>query len=77
VNVSPKGCADTFAVLDDRTVGRLDLTGSGAETAAQRTAVSRPVLLVRAPPACCGRTAPDASLPWLPAVAGSGPPLPR
>ncbi|GAA4073390.1 pyridoxamine 5'-phosphate oxidase family protein [Actinomadura miaoliensis] len=34
VNVSPKGYADTFAVLDDRTVGYLDLTGSGAETIA-------------------------------------------
>lgn len=34
VNISPKGYADTFAVLDDRTVAYLDLTGSGAETAA-------------------------------------------
>ncbi len=34
VNVSPKGHADTFRVLDDRTVAYLDLTGSGAETAA-------------------------------------------
>jgi predicted pyridoxine 5'-phosphate oxidase superfamily flavin-nucleotide-binding protein len=34
VNVSPKGYADTFAVLDDHTVGYLDLTGSGAETIA-------------------------------------------
>jgi pyridoxamine 5'-phosphate oxidase-like protein len=34
VNVSPKGHADTFAVLDERTVAYLDLTGSGAETAA-------------------------------------------
>ncbi|MDQ1709457.1 MAG: hypothetical protein QOG49_842 [Frankiaceae bacterium] len=34
VNLSPKGHADTFAVIDDHTVGYLDLTGSGAETAA-------------------------------------------
>jgi hypothetical protein len=34
VNLSPKGHADTFAVLDERTVAYLDLTGSGAETAA-------------------------------------------
>src|SRR5690606_3086394 len=34
VNVSPKGMAGTFAVLDPRTVAYLDYTGSGAETAA-------------------------------------------
>jgi Pyridoxamine 5'-phosphate oxidase len=34
VNVSPKGYADTFAVLGDRRVAYLDLTGSGAETIA-------------------------------------------
>ncbi|WP_181767496.1 pyridoxamine 5'-phosphate oxidase family protein [Streptomyces albidus (ex Kaewkla and Franco 2022)] len=34
VNVSPKGLAGSFAVLDDRTVGYLDLGGSGAETIA-------------------------------------------
>jgi len=33
VNVSPKGL-ETFAVVDDRTVGYLDLTGSGVETIA-------------------------------------------
>jgi hypothetical protein len=33
VNVSPKGM-DTFRILDDHTVGYLDLTGSGNETAA-------------------------------------------
>ncbi|MDX6254292.1 MAG: hypothetical protein QOJ11_626 [Frankiales bacterium] len=31
VNVSPKGHKDTFAVLDERTIAYLDLTGSGAE----------------------------------------------
>ncbi len=31
VNVSPKGHADTFAVIDEHTVAYLDLTGSGAE----------------------------------------------
>ncbi|MGW7007788.1 pyridoxamine 5'-phosphate oxidase family protein [Streptomyces sp. NPDC054933] len=34
VNVSPKGLAGSFAVLDDRTVAYLDLGGSGAETIA-------------------------------------------
>jgi hypothetical protein len=34
VNVSPKGYRDTFAVLGPRTVAYVDLTGSGAETAA-------------------------------------------
>jgi predicted pyridoxine 5'-phosphate oxidase superfamily flavin-nucleotide-binding protein len=34
VNVSPKGHADTFAVLDENTVAYLDLTGSGVETIA-------------------------------------------
>ncbi|MFJ7250657.1 pyridoxamine 5'-phosphate oxidase family protein [Kitasatospora sp. NPDC098652] len=34
VNVSPKGYADTFTVLDDTTVAYLDLDGSGIETVA-------------------------------------------
>ena len=34
VNVSPKGMAGTFAVLDEHRVAYLDLTGSGAETVA-------------------------------------------
>lgn len=34
VNVSPKGVAGTFAVLDERTVAYVDLTASGAETVA-------------------------------------------
>ncbi|HET9187146.1 MAG TPA: pyridoxamine 5'-phosphate oxidase family protein [Acidothermaceae bacterium] len=34
VNVSPKGHADTFAILDPLRVAYLDLTGSGAETLA-------------------------------------------
>ncbi|WP_433371685.1 pyridoxamine 5'-phosphate oxidase family protein [Streptosporangium sp. CA-115845] len=32
VNMSPKGYADTFAVLDDTTIAYLDLDGSGVET---------------------------------------------
>ena len=32
VNVSPKGHADTFTILDGRTAASLDLTGSGSET---------------------------------------------
>ena len=34
VNLSPKGLDGTFAILDDRTVAYLDLTGSGIETVA-------------------------------------------
>jgi hypothetical protein len=34
INLSPKGYADTFAVMDDHTVAYLDLFGSGAETIA-------------------------------------------
>ncbi|GAA5085973.1 hypothetical protein HNP84_009641 [Thermocatellispora tengchongensis] len=34
VNISPKGYADTFAVLGDTTVAYLDLDGSGVETIA-------------------------------------------
>jgi hypothetical protein len=34
INVSPRGTPGTFAVIDDHTVGWLDLTGSGAETIA-------------------------------------------
>ncbi|GGO17373.1 pyridoxamine 5'-phosphate oxidase [Microbispora rosea subsp. aerata] len=34
VNVSPKGYADTFAIIDDTTVAYLDLDGSGVETIA-------------------------------------------
>jgi Pyridoxamine 5'-phosphate oxidase len=45
VNLSPKGHADTFAVLDERTVAYLDLTGSGAETAAHLRADRRITLM--------------------------------
>lgn len=34
INVSPKGLSGTFAILDDRTIAYLDLTGSGVETIA-------------------------------------------
>ncbi len=34
VNLSPKGMRDTLAIVDDATIAYLDLTGSGAETAA-------------------------------------------
>jgi hypothetical protein len=40
VNVSPKGM-DTLRVLDERTLAYLDLTGSGAETAAHVRAAGR------------------------------------
>jgi len=45
VNVSPKGGAGTFAVIDDRTVAYLDLTGSGAETVAHVAAQNRVTLM--------------------------------
>jgi predicted pyridoxine 5'-phosphate oxidase superfamily flavin-nucleotide-binding protein len=44
VNVSPKGM-DTLRVLDERTVAWLDLTGSGAETAAHVRASRRLTLM--------------------------------
>ena len=34
INVSPKGLAGTFVVLDDRTIAYLDFAGSGVETIA-------------------------------------------
>jgi hypothetical protein len=34
INLSPKGLAGTFAILDGRTIAYLDLTGSGVETIA-------------------------------------------
>jgi Pyridoxamine 5'-phosphate oxidase len=34
VNLSPKGVAGTFSIVDDRTVAYLDITGSGIETVA-------------------------------------------
>jgi hypothetical protein len=34
VNLSPKGVAGTFSILDDHTVAYLDITGSGIETVA-------------------------------------------
>jgi hypothetical protein len=40
VNLSPRG-ADAFAVIDERTVAYLDLTGSGNETAAHLKADGR------------------------------------
>src|SRR3954465_12284449 len=34
VNVSPKGYAEAFAIIDEHTVAYLDMNGSGAETIA-------------------------------------------
>ncbi|WP_344833532.1 pyridoxamine 5'-phosphate oxidase family protein [Actinocorallia longicatena] len=34
VNLSPKGYAETFAIIDEHTVAYLDMNGSGAETIA-------------------------------------------
>ena len=44
VNLSPKGL-DTFAVLDDHTIGYLDLTGSGVETISHLRENGRIVLM--------------------------------
>ena len=48
VNVSPKGLGGTFAVLDERRVAYLDLTGSGIETVAHLRETGRIVLLFNA-----------------------------
>lgn len=48
VNVSPKGLAGTFAVLDERRVAYLDLTGSGIETVAHLRENGRIVLMFNA-----------------------------
>ena len=45
VNVSPKGLAGTFAVIDEHTVAYLDLTGSGVETIAHLRENGRIVLM--------------------------------
>ncbi len=45
VNVSPKGMKDTFVIIDSKTVAYLDLTGSGAETAAHVTQNGRITLM--------------------------------
>jgi predicted pyridoxine 5'-phosphate oxidase superfamily flavin-nucleotide-binding protein len=45
VNVSPRGTADTFCVIDDLTVAWLDLTGSGAETIAHLRENGRVVVM--------------------------------
>ena len=45
VNLSPKGLAGTFRVLDDHTVAYLDLTGSGVETIAHLRENGRIVLM--------------------------------
>ena len=45
VNLSPKGMAGTFSVIDDHTVAYLDLTGSGVETIAHLRENGRIVLM--------------------------------
>jgi hypothetical protein len=45
VNISPKGLAGTFAVLDEHTVAYLDYTGSGVETIAHLRENGRIVLM--------------------------------
>jgi hypothetical protein len=45
VNLSPKGLTGTFAVLDERRVAYLDLTGSGVETIAHLRENKRIVLM--------------------------------
>ena len=46
VNVSPKGIADTFTIVDDHTVAYLDLTASGAETIAHLRENGRIVVML-------------------------------
>jgi hypothetical protein len=48
INVSPKGMAGTFAVLDEHTVAYLDVTGSGVETIAHLQQNGRIVLMFTA-----------------------------
>jgi hypothetical protein len=48
VNVSPKGLAGTFAIVDERRVAYLDLTGSGIETVAHLRENGRIVLMFNA-----------------------------
>jgi hypothetical protein len=45
VNLSPKGLAGTFSVIDSHTVAYLDLTGSGVETIAHLRENGRIVLM--------------------------------
>lgn len=48
INVSPKGMAGTFSVIDEHTVAYLDLTGSGVETIAHLRQNGRIVLMFTA-----------------------------
>ncbi len=48
LNVSPKGLAGSFTVLDQHTVAYLDLTGSGIETIAHLQQNGRIVLMFTA-----------------------------
>ena len=52
VNLSPKGLAGSFAVLDDHRVAYLDLTGSGVETIAHLRENGRIVVM------CCAFSGP-------------------
>lgn len=45
INLSPKGLVGSFAVLDERTVAYLDLTGSGIETIAHLRENGRIVIM--------------------------------
>jgi hypothetical protein len=67
VNLSPKGHADPFAVFDERTVAYLDLTVSGAETAAHLRDDGRITLMFCA---FCGP-------PRIVRLYGQGPIVPR
>jgi hypothetical protein len=48
LNLSPRGLPGTFAVIDEHTVGWLDLTGSGAETVAHLRENGRIVVMFSA-----------------------------
>jgi hypothetical protein len=66
VNISPKGLAGTFAILDERTVAYLDYTGSGVETIAHLRDNGRIVLMF------CAFTGP----PNIVRLHGTGEPVP-
>jgi hypothetical protein len=61
INVSPKGM-DTFRVIDTKTVGYLDLTGSGNETAAHINENGRLTIML------CSYT----QRPWIMRLYGTG-----
>src|ERR1700712_3959768 len=72
INVSPKGMAGTFAVLDRQTVAYLDLTGSGIETIAHLRQNGRiAVMLPRSTDVRISSGCTDAARWYCPTIPGS------